>query len=225
MGASVGSACEHSGGAPWAEPLSTATSLAFVAVGLALWLTRTRRSDAGAPPGTQLAFALLVALVGVGSVVQHGPAPSWNPVAHDPPLFGVLALVAADALADLTGRRMRTWWWLVPTLGCVVLAAVSTTGSMIAQVVTAVVAVGASLLRAWWRPAVRARLLTAMALLAVGSAVGTLSRTGWLLCDPGSWFQGHALWHVLAAAALWVLAPTLGTHVAPQHEEEPLSAR
>ena len=222
-------ACELAGGTPWAEPLSTWTSLAFVVAGAAVVVAALRprrgrssgtpRPDAVATTRLRVAFGILVALIGAGSVVQHGPSPTWDPVAHDPPLLGALALVAADAVADLAGRRLRTWWWLAPTLLGVVLAAVAPPWSTTAQVVAAVVAVGASALRAWRRPAVRRRTVTALVLLAVGGGVGTLSRPGWPLCDAGGplgvTLQGHAVWHVLAAAALWLLAPTLGTRAAP----------
>lgn len=221
-------ACELAGGAPWAEPLSTWTSLAFVVAGAAI-VEATIRAHRHAPSGSTTpsvpdgasvrrlrpTFGVLVVLVGVGSVVQHGPSPSWNPVAHDPPLLGTLALVAADAVADLTGRRLRTWWWLAPTLVSVALAATSVPASAAAQVVAAMVAVAASVVRAWRRPAVRRRTVTALGLLALGGTIGTLTRPGWPLCDAdgplGVTLQGHAAWHVLAAVALWVLAPTLGT--------------
>ncbi|MCR1983289.1 hypothetical protein NSA53_13705 [Cellulosimicrobium cellulans] len=224
----MGGACELAGGAPGAEPLSTWTSLAFVLAGAAVVVAARRPEpgaswDPGEPDGAasrlRVAFGVLVALIGVGSVVQHGPSPSWNPVAHDPPLLGTLALVAADAVADLTGRRLRTWWWLAPTLLGVVLAAFSVPASTAAQVVAAGAAVAASAARAWRRPAVRRRTVAALVLLAVGGTVGTLTRPGWPLCDAdgalGVTLQGHAVWHVLAATALWVLAPTLGTRPAP----------
>ncbi len=223
-------ACELAGGTPWAEPLSTWTSLAFVVAGAAIAVAATR-ARRGPPSGTALpdgaaatrlrvTLGVLVALIGVGSVIQHGPSPVWNPVAHDPPLLGALALVAADAVADLSGRRVRTWWWLTPTLLGVVLAATSVPASTAAQVLAAVVAVAASAGRAWRRPAVRRRTVTALVLLAAGGGTGTLTRPGWPLCDAdgplGVTLQGHAVWHVLAATALWVLAPTLGTRAAPR---------
>lgn len=200
--------CEPAGAWPWAEPASAVSSLAFVAAGALIVLTARRT-------GARVALGVLTALVGVGSLVQHGPAPAWNPVAHDPPLMGALALVAADALGDLTGRRVRTWWWLAPTIAVAALAATSPTASTVAQASAAGVAVGASLLRARSRPALRRRTLAALALLAAGAAVGTLSRPGMPWCDPDGLLvpvlSGHAVWHVLAAAALAVLAPTLGT--------------
>jgi hypothetical protein len=226
-GGGVDAACELAGGTPWAEPLSTWTSLAFVVAGAAIAaaaLLARRDTPSAVPDGAattrlRVAFGVLVALIGAGSVVQHGPSPSWNPVVHDPPLLGALALVAADAVADLTGRRLRTWWWLAPTLLGVPLAAAWPAASTAAQVVAAAVAVSASALRGWRRPAVRRRTVAALALLAVGGVVGTLARPGWPLCDTdgtvGVTLQGHAAWHVLAAAALWLLAPALGERTTP----------
>lgn len=215
---SIPPSCERLGPEFWVQPASAWTSLAFVVAGAAILAVAWRRRDSAAGR-LQIALGILTALNGVGSVIQHGPAPVWNPVVHDPPLMGVLALVAADGFADLTGRRLRHAWWVVPTAACVVLAALWPGVSAGAQSAVAVVAVGVTLLRARRRPTVRPRAVAAMALLGVGGAVGTLSRPGWPWCDPSSaWFasgwSGHAVWHVLAAASLWLLAPTLGTRTA-----------
>lgn len=202
--------CEVAGGAAWGEPSSTVTSLAFVIAGIVLWLTRSRRPDGGARPGVQAAVAVLAVLIGVGSVVQHGPSPWWNPVVHDPPLMALLALVAADGVADLTRRQLRTRWWLVPGAVCAALALWRPGWSAAAQGAVAAAAVGITLLRAWRRPALRRHLLPGLVLLGLGGAIGTMSRPGWPWCAPDSWLQGHAVWHVLAALAIVVLAPALG---------------
>jgi drug/metabolite transporter (DMT)-like permease len=47
-----------------------------------------------------------------------------------------------------------------------------------------------------------ARRVTSAGLFAAGVAVHRASRTGRLLCRPDSVLQGHALWHVLTAAAV-----------------------
>lgn len=219
----VGSVCEPAGSALWTQPPSAWSSLAFVVAGAWILVGAWRRSLGDQPPAGSravLALGVLTVLVGVGSAVQHGPAPSWNPVLHDTPLMGALALVGADAAADLTGRRLRTWWWLAPTAIVAVLAALAPGASPAVQIATAVVAVPASLLRAYRRPAARRRTLAAVALLAVGGAIGTMSRPGWPWCVPGGWLDGalsgHAVWHVLAAVALVVLAPVVGRREGPR---------
>jgi hypothetical protein len=47
----------------------------------------------------------------------------------------------------------------------------------------------------WW--------IAAVAAMAVALLFFIAGRTGSPLCDSSSLFQGHALWHILAATALW----------------------
>ncbi|WP_278235492.1 hypothetical protein [Isoptericola sp. AK164] len=183
------------------DAADTWSSLTFVVAGI--WIVARRRHPGdGDGPGsaarTRAALGVLAIGIGVGSVIQHGPAPSWNPVVHDPPLLGAYALVAADAVADLTGRRMRTWWWLGPTLADAVLAAVDPWASIVAQGIASGVAVVLILLRALARPTLRARLVSAVVVLGVGALIGFV--------EP--W--GHTVWHLLAAAAIVVAAPAVG---------------
>lgn len=179
------------------EPVAALSSVAFVA---AAWLCRPARAP----------YAVLVAGIGVGSFVQHGPDPRFADLAHDLPLAGTLAFVAADALARLTGRPFRSWWWGVPTVALVPLILARPVAADLVQVGIAVVAVLLSLARARLYPPVRRRILLSLGLLAVGGVVGRLSVAGGPLCDPDGLLQGHAVWHVLSAAALVVLAPALG---------------
>ncbi|GIG39187.1 hypothetical protein [Cellulomonas phragmiteti] len=197
-----GPGCEWSPDGPLVEPVSAVTSLVFVVAAVVLVVLRRR---AGLP--VPWAYAVLVAGVGIGSFVQHGPDPAWSDPAHDLPLAGVLCFLASDAVAALTGRLRRWWWWAVPTgLLLVPVLAWPRIGDL-AQVGVAVVAALLLLRRARRAPALRPRVAVAVGMLAVGGIVGSLSRTGGPLCDPESLLQGHALWHVASAAALVVLAP------------------
>lgn len=192
--------CEAFRGGLLGQPASAVTSLAFVAAGAAAVLRRPR------PP---LAYPLLVAAVGVGSFVQHGPHPDWQAYAHDLPLAAVLAYTAADAAADLTGRRTLARWWPLPTVALVPLVAAGPAASSAGQVALATAAVGLNVWRAVRRPRWRRVLVTALGLLAAGALAGNLGdRTA--LCRPESLWQGHAAWHLLAAAALWWLTPVIG---------------
>lgn len=195
-------ACEERvAGAFLGQPASTVSAFGFVVAGVAI-LAGLPRAPVRAP------YGLLVAAVGVGSVIQHGPHPPWQAYAHDLTLGAVLAYVAVDAARDLTGRRLPAWWWLAPTAALVPFIAIGPAASSTAQVTLAVAAVGLGLLRVRVRPALRRTLLSALAVLAAGAAVGTLGeRTA--LCQPDSLLQGHAFWHVLAAVALWLLTPAI----------------
>jgi hypothetical protein len=197
------------------QPAATLTALALVAAGVLVLAGRHPAS-----PRLRVGYGLLVVAAGVGSVIQHGPHPPWQAYAHDLPLAAVLGFVAADAAADLAGRRGRAYRWLRPASSAgaaaalAPLVAVGPAAATVAQAGLAAVAVGLSLWRARVRPGLRRTLLTALAVLAAGALAGTLGdRTG--LCRPDSLLQGHAVWHLLAAVALWRLAPAVGSVAAP----------
>ncbi|HMO12182.1 MAG TPA: hypothetical protein PKB06_11925, partial [Actinotalea sp.] len=158
----TGPGCEWSDGF-LVEPVSAVTSLAFVIAAAAI-VTRRRRSRRPVP----VAYAVLVAGVGVGSAVQHGPDPAWADVAHDLPLVGVLCLLAADSAAALRRRPRRWWSWAVPSgLLLVVVVGWPRAGDL-AQVGAAVVAAALLLERARRDAGLRSRVAVPVAPLAVG---------------------------------------------------------
>lgn len=214
----AGPHCEPLAGGFLTEPVAAISSFAFVLAGIVIAARYLRRPESRDEDGARhvrsrlalLGYPVLVAGIGIGSLVQHGPDPAYADLVHDLPLLGTLAFVAADSLAALTRRRRIWWWWAVPTLGLVPLILAAPRAGDLAQVVVAVVAVVLTLLRARSYPAQRRTIGWTVALLAVGSLIGTLSRAGGPLCNPESLWQGHAAWHVLAATALVVLAPVVG---------------
>ncbi|AEF41229.1 Hypothetical membrane protein [Hoyosella subflava DQS3-9A1] len=196
--------CELFIGGFWGQPVNTATSFAFVVVG-AIILARSAGSR------RVLIFGLLAIGTGVGSVISHGPAPAWGEIVHDAPLVGILAFVAVDAISDLSKRELTWVWWVIPTVLALAVSEIGEPARIAAQTSITVLAIGASLLRFVKRPATRRTILTAGLLLGAGALIGTLSRSGMPLCNPDSLLQGHAIWHVMAAAAIWRLTPVVGT--------------
>ncbi|MCL3861156.1 hypothetical protein [Actinotalea sp. K2] len=214
----VGPGCEPLAEGFLREPVSTWSSLAFVVAGVVVVvLARRRRQALGTPveggfdEPPSAAYAALVAGIGVGSVVQHGPNPIWADLAHDLPLLATLLLITADAVADLAGRARSWWWWVVPTVAIAPVIHFWPRAGDLTQGGVAVVTVLISLVRAWRRPPLRRTIRWTVVLLATGGIVEILSSPGWPLCDPSSrWWFGHAAWHVLIAAGLAVLAGALG---------------
>ena len=129
-------------------------------------------------------FALLVASVGVGSFIQHGPHPEWQAYAHDLPLVAVLVFVATDAAADLTGRELSNRWWLIPSAALVPVVALGATASTIAQAVIAAAAIGGNLLRAARRPVLRRALISALVIAAAGVTIGYTVRSNCRYVEP-----------------------------------------
>jgi hypothetical protein len=91
-----------------AQPVNTASALAYVAVGA--WLAgRGRRAGPGGAgrPGADrrsVAFGLAVAAAGVGSVDYHGPGSPAARLLHDGGLYAVVGLVAWHEVARRVGR-------------------------------------------------------------------------------------------------------------------------
>src|SRR5437870_2845370 len=155
------------------QPASAVTSVAFVVAAAGIFVARRRSGTHGDTPvrDRQTVFALLVAEIGVGSFIQHGPHPDWQAYAHDPPLAAVLMFVATDAVSDLTGRELSQGWWLVPAAGMVPVVASGATASTIVQAVMAAAAIGLTLVRARRRPAWRKTVIAALGIAAAGAGI------------------------------------------------------
>lgn len=166
-----------------AQPVNAVTSLSFVIAGsLIAWQRPDRRL-----------FGLLVGLVGAGSFLFHGPMPFQSEWLHDVTIGWVLAAVALD--------RKRQWLYLVIPIVAVTFAVWPSGADPIMVLMAAVVVAGEA------TRGLRQRVVAAPAsvgVLVLGAGIGTMSRTGWPWCDPDSLIQGHAVWHLLAATALFV---------------------
>ena len=221
--AEIGPGCEPIGDGFLREPASTYSSLAFlVAAVVIVLLGRRRRRGLRSTPGMEgahepssVAYAILVAGIGLGSVVQHGPNPFWADLAHDLPLAATLIFIVADSAADLAGRSRVWWWWALPTA---VLAPVIHYFPLLGDALQGAVSVVTVLLgvyRGYRRPALRRAIAWTIVLLATGGILEIASSPGWPLCDPETrWWYGHAVWHAFVAAGLAALAPALGWRAA-----------
>lgn len=195
------------------QPASAITSAAFVVAAVGI-LAGCPRESASPAREQRTVFALLVAGIGVGSFVQHGPHPPWQAYVHDLPLAAVLAFVAADAVCDLSGRELSPAWWLVPSAAMAPVVAAGSTASTAVQAGFACAAIALNLLRTVRRPALRIPVLTALAFAAAGVVLNRVTGTAGR-CGAATLVQGHPLWHLLAAAALWRLAAAVGARRQP----------
>jgi hypothetical protein len=94
-----------------AQPVNTASALAYVAVGAWLVGRGLRSGAAGRPdparPGA-VVFGLAVAAAGIGSVDYHGPGSPAARLLHDGGLYAVVGLVAWAEVARRVGRARLT---------------------------------------------------------------------------------------------------------------------
>ena len=88
-----------------AQPVNTASALAYVAVGA--WLAG-RGLRAGPGRGPLVAFGLVVTAAGAGSVDYHGPGSPAARLLHDGSLYLVVGLVAWREVTRWVGRGRLT---------------------------------------------------------------------------------------------------------------------
>ena len=186
MGAAVD--CELIRSGFFGQPDNTITTLGFFIAGG--WLLRR--------PNMKWVGVGLVA-TGAGSLVFHGPMPSWGEWAHDVTLAWLILLVGG------LGTRWERWSRLP---GLAVLAALFAILPLTADPVAialAVIVVASIVLRREGR-----RTLAPLALLGAVAILGRLGATDWPLCDPTSVWQLHGLWHIGAAVAVawWAVTAT-----------------
>lgn len=201
--------CEVLGDAWLAQPVNAITSLAFVVVAAGIAVAAVR---APVDRRRSAVFAVGVAAIGVGSFLYHGPQPPGSQEVHDLPILLTVTSIAIWNLCLVT-RLVRNDL-LVLGLAAVVFGAVTAVEVRLVPALTGLVigaAVGLELVAAGrrLRPVDRRRrghtdtAMIAMAALAATALL--LGRTGSPLCDPGSTFQLHGLWHLASSAllALW----------------------
>jgi hypothetical protein len=198
------------------QPVNAWSSLALVAAGVWILLRATRRE-----PGDraeQAAFGGGIAIVGIGSVVLHGPDPAWALWFHDLGVLLVLLVLAVRGIGRVLGWPVSRRLLLVGG-GLVVLAielAVVPTSTVPAAWALVVVAALGELVAHRRHPSepgsTRTLLRTlAVVTVAIAGVAYLLGRSASPFCDPSSVLQWHAVWHVLVAVSA-VLAAAAGEH-------------
>ena len=171
--------CERILDSWWGQPVNTATCIGFLIGGIVIWWR-----------GADRIAALLITAIGVGSIAFHGPMPPWGEFVHDVTIVWALVWVI---LVEVGHHRLSPIAFVLTG----VLAATPAVANPSQTLLTIAVLV----IQMWTRDHRRVRL-AGVGLLALGALIGTLSRTGWPLCDPDSLWQGHGFWHLCSAAAL-----------------------
>ena len=190
-----------------AQPINTLSSLAMSSFGLFL-VRRSRRWSEPARRRTPLLVGLALVSTGIGSALYHGPGGLVSQVLHDV----TIAAVPMAAVIGMLGERHRlnVARWLAAALAATTVLQVVGPSHLVAGGLAVLVLIRLGVDRDRRGLTHRAHLVLGGVLLVAARTAFALSRTGGPLCRPDSVLQGHALWHLLAAAGIVALASGLG---------------
>lgn len=198
------------------QPANTWSNLGFVVAGL--WtVTHASRGGGGAlvaqnaftrSRNLMILYAALVIFIGPGSMTLHGTGHAWGHTVDVLAMFTFIMFPIAWAVTRLADGGERAFWtvYLVLTIPLTLghILGVLPFSGIVLYVVLIPVAVTLELVRYLIRPAGTQSFfltLSAMGCFLLAFVAWRLSLTGAPLCDPSSLLQGHALWHLLCAAA------------------------
>ncbi|MCG8592522.1 MAG: ceramidase domain-containing protein [Proteobacteria bacterium] len=207
--------CERSEQRWIAQPANTLSNLGFVGVGLAIgvWADRRRRRGTAAPsnpidgdPRTAALFAAVIALLGPGSMALHASQTIWGGQVDVASMYLFSSLVIAFGVQRITdcswGRFAGLFAGLFALLVATKLWIPIESNIVFGSTLVSMIVV--DLVARRRRPERRRDtryLVAAVTLFLAAFAIWLPSRTGGPWCDPNSWLQGHALWHLLCALA------------------------
>jgi hypothetical protein len=232
LGADVGRGAEFCEVEPTGlirQPANTLSNLGFVLAGLAVgWYAGLPRGRL-ARRGLATSYAVVVVLLGPGSMAMHASQSELGGRLDQFSMYVLAGFAAAYAGIRLSGRGVGTFVAALVALVALcdlvgragTLPVVNNAGNAAFTVVLVVaVVLEVRLRRRSDRPAGVAWIVAALTTMAVAFAVWTLSRSGAPLCDPHSWVQGHAVWHLLCAVAAYCLYRYWTTEPEPASGQE-----
>jgi hypothetical protein len=201
-----------------AQPANSWSNAGFVFAGLAVLAHLQRRgpslmaSDAFYPR----LYGALGVFLGVASFAFHGTLRAWGGAADLISMYAYAAFIVAYDLARIgrwTRRGFLAWFVPVAAVPSAALAFVPPQhgkwvfAGLVALALAVELAVSFPALRPWAPrpidPARRPWFWTGLGSFVVANIVWNLSRTEGPWCEPHSLLQGHALWHLLSAFAVW----------------------
>lgn len=198
----VGCFCEAVSGGTLAQPVNSVTSLAFVVAGVAAWLRRTDVGPRTVERRLIIGLGLVLVVLGVSSFLYHATLSYAGQVVDIAGMYLLGTLLATGALV-----RRRLLHPGVAVVGYVVVNALLAVIQYVApdtrRILFAVVLMPGIFLEL--APSVRTRAIEiSLGCIGLGYVLWLLDSWGtW--CDSESIWQGHGAWHILGAAAAYLL--------------------
>lgn len=195
-----------------AQDVNALSSFAFVLAGVAV-VAAVRRGRLRPPAAW---FAVLATGEGAGSLLFHGAPSRLADLAHDAPLLGLVAYGAGWHVGRARSPAAADRWAVAASVAALAVAGVAWLVDVGATTGLTVVLVAAGGLSAMAPSARRLAAESGAAAVwtpgllvagAAGIAAWFAGRSTSPWCDPTSWWQPHAVWHVVAAGLLaaWIV--------------------
>lgn len=189
------------------QPVNTVSSLAYVLPGA--WILVTAGQVAAGVVfgfGHRIMMALSVLVIGVGSAFYHGSLTFVGQFFDILGMYLFAALLLIYAMQRLYRWSFTTTAWvyvIFNTILTVVQIGVPDTRRYVFGIVLALALLAEAVVWIVLRPARNyAWFWAGIGAFALAMVVWVLDLTG-AVCDPSSAIQGHAVWHVLGAAAVF----------------------
>jgi hypothetical protein len=193
--------CEMIGDGFLKQPVNAVSSLAFSVVGVAIWAWAARAH--GRERRFRIVLGAGLVATGVGSFLFHGPQTAGAGFLHDITFLTVLLTIGVGNLGAVIGWSERATW-SVATSGVIAAAVIlilepTATNVLLVAALVVIAASEVAIQRTEggdgrWYAATLALVFAAVVLFVLG-------RTGSFACEPDSYRQWHAAWHVVIAAA------------------------
>ena len=190
------------------QPANSWSSFGYVLVGLFLIFEARGRAIATAfPVGAAITYGIGAITVGIGSVLLHATLTLWGQFADVLGMYLLGGFQLVYALAKVMSLKRGTAVALYVAV-CAALVAVLIVEPEVRRWLFFVVLITALIIEiAFARPkrdgVILRFLLLAILAKAVAFAFWTLDQK-LILCAPDSIMQGHAVWHLLGAVALFM---------------------
>jgi hypothetical protein len=194
-------------GALIVQPANSWSSYGYAFAGfLMIVLVRSRGWASGFPAFGAVTFGATAIFVGLGSVLLHATLTLWGQFFDVLGMYLVSGFMLVGAIAKARGLSDRQavvlYLGVVGALALVLLAIPEVRRWLCAVVLIFAIILELGVARPR-RPGVQTRYyLLGIAAKALAFTIWNLDQHG-IVCAPQSLVQGHAVWHVLGALALW----------------------
>ena len=189
------------------QPANSISSFGYVFAGLLMiLLARSSAWISAFPPLAASVLGAAAIIVGIGSVLLHATLTLWGQFFDVLAMYLVSGFFLVGALArwrDIPDRRAMVYYGLLCAVLIGILYALPEVRRWLFAVVLLVAIVLELVFARPRRPQVRTGYYVAGLIVNITAfTIWNLDQRG-QLCSPDSLLQGHAVWHLLGAVALW----------------------